>query len=42
VIHFVNKVVRRDVRIEEVVDEVYELLLDLDTDETLIKFPIVY
>ncbi|HEU5405959.1 MAG TPA: translational GTPase TypA [Gaiellaceae bacterium] len=42
VILIVNKVDRPDARIEEVVDEVYELFLDLDADETQIEFPIVY
>src|SRR5262249_53207346 len=37
-----NKVDRHDARIEEVIDEVYELFLDLDADETQIEFPIVY
>jgi GTP-binding protein len=38
----VNKVDRPDARVAEVVDEVYELFLDLDADETQIDFPIVY
>jgi GTP-binding protein len=38
----VNKVDRSDARTMEVVDEVYELLLDLDADESQIEFPIVY
>ncbi|MGZ5308394.1 MAG: GTP-binding protein, partial [Solirubrobacterales bacterium] len=38
----VNKVDRPDARIAEVVDEVYQLLLDLDADESQIEFPIVY
>jgi GTP-binding protein len=38
----VNKVDRPDARIKEVVDEVYELFLDLDADEEQIEFPIVY
>jgi GTP-binding protein len=42
VILVVNKVDRTDARIEEVVDEVYELFLDLDADESQIDFPIVY
>ena len=42
VILVVNKVDRPDARIDEVVDEVYELFLDLDADETQIDFPIVY
>src|SRR5215203_3711068 len=42
VILVINKVDRPDARIEEVVDEVYELFLDLDADESQIEFPIVY
>ncbi|MGH8793534.1 MAG: translational GTPase TypA [Stackebrandtia sp.] len=38
----VNKVDRPDARIKEVVDETYELFLDLDADESQIDFPIVY
>jgi GTP-binding protein len=42
VILVVNKVDRPDARIKEVVDEVYELFLDLDADESQIDFPIAY
>jgi GTP-binding protein TypA/BipA len=42
VIVVINKVDRPDARIAEVVDEVYELFLDLDADEEQIEFPIVY
>ena len=42
VILVVNKVDRSDARVSEVVDEVYELFLDLDADEQQIEFPIVY
>jgi GTP-binding protein len=38
----VNKVDRPDARIKDVLDEVYELFLDLDADEHQIEFPIVY
>ena len=38
----VNKVDRPDARVVEVVNEVYELFLDLDADESQIEFPIVY
>ena len=38
----VNKVDRPDARIGDVVNEVYELFLDLDADEEQIEFPIVY
>jgi GTP-binding protein len=42
VILVINKIDRPDARIAEVVDEVYELFLDLDADESQIEFPIVY
>src|SRR3954467_7583120 len=42
VILVVNKVDRPDARAAEVVDEIYELFLDLDADEEQIEFPIVY
>ena len=42
VILVINKVDRPDARVAEVVDEVYELFLDLDADEHQIDFPIVY
>jgi GTP-binding protein len=42
VILVVNKVDRPDARIAEVVEEVYELFLDLDADSDQIDFPIVY
>jgi GTP-binding protein len=38
----INKVDRPDARIAEVVDEVYELFIDLDADSEQIDFPIVY
>ncbi|MEV4671932.1 MULTISPECIES: translational GTPase TypA [Actinomadura] len=42
VILVVNKTDRPDARIDEVVDETYELFMDLDADEDQIDFPIVY
>jgi GTP-binding protein len=42
IILVVNKVDRSDARIGEVVDEVYELFIDLDADSNQIDFPIVY
>jgi GTP-binding protein len=42
VILVVNKVDRPDARIAEVVEEVYELFIDLDADSDQIDFPIVY
>ncbi|WP_141789295.1 translational GTPase TypA [Oryzihumus leptocrescens] len=42
VILCINKVDRPDSRIAEVVDETYELFMDLDATEEQIDFPIVY
>src|SRR5262252_4954224 len=42
VVLVVNKVDRPDARTDEVVNEVYELFLDLDASEAQIEFPIVY
>src|SRR6059036_2979839 len=42
VVLVVNKVDRSDARPDEVVNEVYELFLDLDADSPQIEFPIVY
>ena len=42
VVLVINKVDRPDARIEEVVNETYELFFDLDADEEQINFPIVY
>src|SRR6202161_4626320 len=42
VVLVINKIDRPDARPKEVVDEVYELFLDLDADESQIEFPIVY
>ncbi|HET9773291.1 MAG TPA: translational GTPase TypA [Acidimicrobiia bacterium] len=42
VILVINKVDRPDARVSAVVDEVYELFLDLDADHDQIDFPIVY
>jgi GTP-binding protein len=42
VILVINKIDRPDARISEVIDEVYELFIDLDADEEQIEFPIVY
>jgi GTP-binding protein TypA/BipA len=42
VILVINKIDRSDARVAEVVDEVYELFLDEDADESQIDFPIVY
>src|SRR5262245_46326162 len=42
VILVINKVDRPDARIGEVVDEVYELFMDLDAKDHQLDFPIVY
>jgi len=42
IILVINKVDRPDARIKEVVDETYELFLDLDAEADQIDFPIVY
>ncbi|MEW6582469.1 MAG: translational GTPase TypA [Actinomycetota bacterium] len=42
VVLVVNKIDRPDARVREVIDEVYELFLDLGADEAQIEFPIVY
>ena len=42
VVLVVNKIDRADARPVEVVDEVYELFLDLEAEESQIEFPIVY
>jgi len=42
VVLIINKVDRSDARIAEVVDDTYELFLDLDATEEQIDFPIVY
>jgi GTP-binding protein len=42
IILVINKVDRSDARIKEVVDDTYELFLDLDADADQIDFPIIY
>ena len=42
VIVAINKIDRGDARVESVVDEVYELFMDLGANEHQIEFPIVY
>jgi GTP-binding protein len=42
VILVINKVDRPDARIAEVIDQCYELFIDLDASEEQIEFPIVY
>ena len=38
----INKIDRPDARIDEVVNEVYDLFIDLDANEEQIDFPIIY
>ncbi len=38
----INKIDRSDARIDEVLDEVYDLFIDLDASDTQLDFPIVY
>jgi GTP-binding protein len=42
IILVVNKIDRKDARIQEVVNEVYDLFIDLDADEQQLEFPILY
>ncbi|RZV47775.1 MAG: translational GTPase TypA [Acidimicrobiales bacterium] len=42
VVLVINKIDRPDARVSEVVDEVYELFIDIGADEHQIEFPIVY
>ena len=42
IILIINKIDRSDSRIEEVVNEVYDLFIDLDANEQQIEFPIIY
>lgn len=39
---FINKLDKKDARIEEVVDEVYELFMDLNATDDQLDFPILY
>ena len=39
---FINKIDKKDARITEVVDEVYELFMDLDANDEQLDFPILY
>ena len=39
---FINKLDKKDARIDEVVDEVYELFMDLNANDDQLDFPILY
>ena len=38
----INKIDRPDARVQEVLNEVYDLFIDLDADESQLDFPVVY
>lgn len=42
IILIINKIDRADSRIDEVINDVYDLFIDLDSDEEQIDFPILY
>jgi len=42
IIVVINKIDRSDARIDEVIDEIYDLFIDLDANESQIGFPILY
>jgi len=42
IILVINKIDRSDARIDEVVNEVYDLFIDLDANDEQIEFPIIY
>ncbi|HVF11663.1 MAG TPA: translational GTPase TypA [Actinomycetota bacterium] len=42
VIPVINKIDRPDARISEVLNEIYDLFIDLDAEESQIDFPVVY
>jgi GTP-binding protein len=42
IILVINKIDRHDARIQEVINEVYDLFIDLDANEHQIDFPIIY
>jgi GTP-binding protein len=38
----INKIDRPDARVQEVLNEVYDLFIDLDADESILDFPVIY
>jgi len=42
IIVIINKIDRSDARIEEVINDIYDLFIDLDANEEQIEFPILY
>jgi GTP-binding protein len=42
IIVIINKIDRRDARTEEVLDEIYDLLIDMDAKDEQLEFPLLY
>ena len=42
IIVFINKIDRQDARPAEVLDEIYDLLIDLDATDEQLEFPLLY
>jgi GTP-binding protein len=42
IIVVINKIDRQDARIQEVINEIYDLFIDLDANDSQIEFPILY
>lgn len=42
IIVVINKIDRKDARPNEVIDEIYDLFIDLDADDSQIEFPVLY
>jgi GTP-binding protein len=42
IIVLINKIDRKDARPQEVLNEIYDLFIDLDADDTQIDFPVLY
>jgi len=42
IIVVINKIDRKDARPQEVLNEIYDLFIDLDADDTQIDFPVLY
>src|ERR1700710_746309 len=38
----INKIDRPDARVQEVLNEIYDLFIDLDADESVLDFPVMY
>src|SRR5260221_10239143 len=38
----INKIDRSDARPQEVLNEIYDLFIDLDADESVLEFPVIY